>query len=78
MPDRSMPMCTALERERMQGENPEQRMERWQQRRAEHMAQSKAGLQLTPAQESAWTDFTAAMQPASVTHAWTIARAWKT
>lgn len=63
MPDRSMPMRAAPERERMRGEGQEQRMERWQQRRAEHMAQFKADLQLTPAQESAWTDFTAAMQP---------------
>ena len=63
MPDRPMQMRMAPQRERMQGESQEQRMERWQQRRAEQMAQFKAELQLTPAQESAWTDFTAAMQP---------------
>ncbi len=41
----------------------EQRRERWQQRRAERMAAFKAQLQLTPAQETAWTDFTSALQP---------------
>ena len=59
MPDRPMQMQM---RDRMEGQSKEQRMERWQQRRAEHMAEFKAELQLTPAQESAWTDFTAAMQ----------------
>ena len=46
-----------------QPQTREQRMERWQQRRAERMAAFKAQLQLTPAQEQAWTDFTAALQP---------------
>ena len=41
----------------------QERSERWQQRRAERMAAFKAQLQLTPAQEPAWTGFTAAMQP---------------
>ena len=77
-PNRPMPMRMAPERERMQGQSKEQRMERMermqgqgmeqrmermQQRRAEHMAQVKAELQLTPAQEPAWADFTASMQP---------------
>ena len=65
-PNRPMPMRMAPERERMQGQSKEQRMERMermQQRRAEHMAQVKAELQLTPAQETAWADFTASMQP---------------
>ena len=34
-----------------------------QQRRAEHQAELKAQLQLTPQQEAAWATFTAAMQP---------------
>jgi Spy/CpxP family protein refolding chaperone len=34
-----------------------------QQRRAEHLAELKAQLQLTPQQEAAWTAFTTAMQP---------------
>lgn len=38
-------------------------MQRWQQHRAERMAAFKAQLQLTPAQEPAWAEFTAAMQP---------------
>lgn len=69
----------ASKRERMQDQNKEQRMqrmqeqgmeqtreqrmERWQQRRAERMAAFKTQLQLTSAQEQAWTDFTATMQP---------------
>ena len=47
-----------------QEQRQEQRMERRQQYRAERMAAFKAQLQLTPAQESAWSDFTAtALQP---------------
>ena len=64
VPARPMQMrMDSEQRQRMQGQRQEQRMERWQQRRAERMAAFKAQLQLTPAQESAWTDFTAAMQP---------------
>lgn len=33
----------------------------WQERRAEHLAQLKGQLQLSPAQEAAWTEFTGAM-----------------
>ena len=46
-----------------QQQTREQRRERWQQHRAERMAAFKAQLQLTPAQEQGWTDFTAALQP---------------
>lgn len=45
-----------------QEQRQEQRMERRQQYRAERMAAFKAQLQLTPVQESAWSDFTASMQ----------------
>lgn len=62
-PERPLQMRTAPERERMQGQSREQRMQRWQQRRAERMAAFKAQLQLTPAQEPAWAEFTAALQP---------------
>ncbi|MDM0014242.1 Spy/CpxP family protein refolding chaperone [Variovorax sp. J22P168] len=43
--------------------DPAQRMERMQQRRAQHLAQLKDKLKLAPAQESAWNSFTAALQP---------------
>lgn len=36
----------------------------WQERRAQHHAQLKEQLQLSPAQESAWTEFTTAMEHA--------------
>ena len=62
-PNRPMPMRMAPERERMQGQSREQRMQRWQQHRAERMAAFKAQLQLTPAQEPSWAEFTAALQP---------------
>jgi hypothetical protein len=39
------------------------RMERRQAHRAERMAAMKEQLKLTPAQESAWTTYTAALQP---------------
>lgn len=35
----------------------------WQERRAQHQAQLKAQLQLSPMQEAAWTEFMAAMEP---------------
>ena len=40
-----------------------QRMERMKARMAEHQAQLKQNLQLTPAQEPAWNAFVARMQP---------------
>lgn len=42
----------------------EQRAANWQERRAQHHAQLKEQLRLTPTQEAAWTEFTAAMEPA--------------
>lgn len=51
------PLDPARMREQMQ-----QRMEK---RHARHLADLKASLQLTPAQEGAWADFTKAMQPPS-------------
>lgn len=62
-PARPLHLRAAPQREQMQQQHREQRMERWQQRRTERMAAFKTQLQLTPAQEQAWTDFTAAMQP---------------
>ena len=62
-PDRPMQLRAGSERQRLHRQNKEQRMERWQQRRAQHMEEVKAGLQLTPQQATAWADFTAAMQP---------------
>ena len=52
-----------VQKQQQQQQTREQRRERWQQRRAERMAAFKAQLQLTPAQETAWTDFTTALQP---------------
>lgn len=40
-----------------------QRFEQMQQRHAQHLAELKEKLKLTPAQESAWSTFTAAQQP---------------
>lgn len=42
-----------------------QRMERLQQRQAEHQSRLKDSLQLRPDQESAWNDFIAKMKPAN-------------
>ena len=41
----------------------EQRQQRMQERRTQRMADLKAQLKITPAQEGAWTAYTAAMQP---------------
>lgn len=41
------------------------RQEKMQARIAKHMAKLKTELAITPAQEGAWTSFTAAMQPAA-------------
>lgn len=43
--------------------DPAQRQQRMAERQARRMADLKAQLQLTPAQEGAWTTYTAAMQP---------------
>lgn len=44
--------------------SPEGHMASMQEHRAQHHAQLKQALQLSPAQESAWTEFTAAMEHA--------------
>jgi len=44
--------------------SPEQHAAAMQEHRAQHHAQLKQALQLSPAQESAWTEFTAAMEHA--------------
>ena len=62
-PNRPMQLRAKPQREQMQQQKREQRMERWQQHRTERMAAFKAQLQLTPAQEPAWAEFTSAMQP---------------
>jgi len=48
---------------RMEHHDPAKWQARMAQRRARHEAELKAKLKLTPAQEDAWTSFTAAMQP---------------
>lgn len=40
----------------------EQRAAYWQEHRAQHLAQLKGQLQLSPAQEASWTEFTTAME----------------
>jgi len=45
------------------GKPPQEMMGRWQQRHEQHMADLKKDLQLTPAQEGAWSQFTTAMRP---------------
>ena len=48
---------------RHHGMDPAQMHERMQQRMAQRQAQLKQKLQVTPAQESAWTAYVAAIQP---------------
>lgn len=43
--------------------DPAERRQRMQERRARHQAELKSALKLTPAQEGAWSHFSAAMQP---------------
>ena len=43
--------------------DPGARQQRWAERRARHLDQLKAALKLSPAQEGAWSTYTAAMQP---------------
>lgn len=43
--------------------DPKEMMARWQARHDQRMAELKKELQLTPAQESAWTQFAGAMRP---------------
>lgn len=43
--------------------HPAERHQRLQERIAKHQAALKTALQLTPAQEAAWTTYTASMQP---------------
>ena len=43
--------------------DPGARQQRWAERRAKHLDQLKAALKLSPAQEGAWSTYTAAMQP---------------
>ncbi len=45
------------------GPRAERMQERMQKRMAEHETRLKAALKLTPAQEGAWKEFTASMQP---------------
>lgn len=40
-----------------------QRQQRWAERRARHLADLKAKLQISAAQEGAWASYTAALQP---------------
>ena len=49
--------------ERMEGHDPARMQQFMQQRRAEKMARFKETLQISPAQEGAWTAWTASMQP---------------
>lgn len=49
--------------ESRQGPRAEQMQERHASRHAQHQADLKAALKLTPEQEEAWKTFTAAMQP---------------
>ncbi|WP_422844668.1 Spy/CpxP family protein refolding chaperone [Acidovorax sp. M2(2025)] len=48
---------------RFKGGDPEQRLARHQAHMAQRLAALKDQLKLTPAQESAWTAYTAALQP---------------
>lgn len=57
------PPAAGPHHERMERATPVQMQERMQARKAQRMARLKETLQLTPAQEGAWTAFTAAMQP---------------
>ncbi len=45
--------------------DPKDMMARWQARHDQHMADLKKDLQLTPAQEAAWTQFATAIRPAA-------------
>jgi len=57
------PGATQQRAPRDAGRMRESMQQRMEQRHARHLAELKASLQLTPAQEGAWTDFTKAMQP---------------
>lgn len=49
--------------ERMEGHDPARMQQFMQQRRAQKLARLKETLRITPAQEGAWTAWTASMQP---------------
>ena len=51
--------------QRMERGDPAKRFERMKEHRAKRMADLKAKLKLTPAQDGAWTNFTASTQPPS-------------
>jgi periplasmic protein CpxP/Spy len=53
-------------REAMERMSPGQRHERMQKRMERRLAELKQKLQITPAQESAWTSFSAAMKPPNI------------
>ena len=63
-PASSAPAATAAEKQRdgqrMMGRHDPAKMQAWM---AKRQAELKAKLKITPAQEGAWTSFTAAMQP---------------
>jgi hypothetical protein len=51
------------DQQRMEPRDPAKHLARMQEHRAQRMAALKEKLQLSPAQESAWTSFTASTQP---------------
>lgn len=55
--------AAAVTGKRMERGDPAKRFERMQEHRAKRMADLKAKLKLTPAQDGAWTSFTASTQP---------------
>ncbi len=62
-PMASQPAADGAKAPRPQGERRAHSPEERQQRMERHAAELKQKLQITPAQESAWTAFTTAMQP---------------
>ncbi|RYF30357.1 MAG: hypothetical protein EOO26_15380 [Comamonadaceae bacterium] len=57
--------AVAAPAQRMERGDPAKRFERMKEHRAKRMADLKAKLKLSPAQDSAWSNFTASTQPPS-------------
>jgi len=63
--------------ERMGRGDPAQWQQRMAEHHAKHMADLKAKLKLTPAQEGAWTTFSTTMQPPAAPQNWPDRAAWE-
>lgn len=62
-PPMPAPGASAMPMHGHPAKDPKEMMGRWQERHGKHMADLKKDLQVTAAQEGAWTQFNAAMRP---------------